>query len=51
MNADEVEAREAVKQQSDIRTPDMPTPAEMAGHKDNGHELHRAWCPDCVEGR
>ena len=31
-----------------ITTPDMPSPAEMAEHLDNGHAQYRNWCPDCV---
>ena len=46
----EVEAPEEVQPQKDLRTPDMPTPAEMAEHKDNGHLDPRDWFPDCVEG-
>ena len=28
----------------------MPTQAEMAEHKNNGHAQYRDWCPDCVKG-
>ena len=50
LNADEIEAHEEVQPQRDIRTPDMPTQAETAEHKDNGHAQYRDWCPDCVKG-
>ena len=40
---------EEVQQRRDIRTPDMPTRAEMAEHKDHGHAQYLDWCPDCVE--
>ena len=50
MNADEIVAPEELQQQRDIRTPDMPTQAEMAELKDNGHTEYRDWCPDCIEG-
>ena len=50
LNADEIEALEEVQPQRDICTSDMPTQAEMAEHKDNGHAQYRDWCPDCVEG-
>ena len=33
LNADEIEAPEEVQTQWDIRTPDIPTQAEMAEHK------------------
>ena len=49
LNADEIEAHEEVQPQRDIRTPDMPTQAEMDKHKDNGHAQYRDWCPDRVE--
>ena len=32
-----------------IATPDVPSPAEMAEHLDNGHAQYRNWCPECVE--
>ena len=33
-----------------IAAPDLPTTAEMAAHRANGHQPYRSWCSDCVEG-
>ena len=46
----DVPETEEAQLQKSIRTPSMPTPAEMAEHRANGHFPYRDWCPDCVEG-
>ena len=41
---------EEAQAQRVVKTPDMPTAAEMAEHRANGHMPYRSWCPDCVDG-
>ena len=42
--------QEETQPQRAVRTPSMPTAAEMEQHRSDGHLPYRDWCPDCVEG-
>ena len=40
---------EEIQPHKDLKAPDMPSRAEVAQHRANGHLLYRNWCPDSVE--
>ena len=40
---------EEIQPRKDLKAPDMPSKAEVAQHRANGHLPYRNWCPDCVE--
>ena len=40
---------EEVRPMKGLKTPDMPTKAEVARHRVS-HLPYRSWCPECVEG-
>ena len=41
--------QEEVQPQKHLKAPDMPSKADIAEHRANGHLPYRSWCPDCVE--
>ena len=40
---------EEIQPRKDLKAPDMPSKAEVAQHRANGHLPYRNWCPDCIE--
>ena len=50
--SDELEAPHQEGQtQKSVSTPCMPSKADMAEHRANGHLPYRSWCISCVSGR